>query len=128
MANEAAKKAAKEAVEEVNWTNYFASIVSVCPWSKAYWQAQKIDIVEWDNKHIPLNDFVARIYKAPQLTAKQLYNTMRKFNKLYDAEEWLYSHPKFKGHSTPIPVLIQQDYDVLAKARAQHKHKYNKQL
>jgi len=36
----------KEAVrkEEVNWTEYFASIVAVCPWSKAYWSKQKIDV------------------------------------------------------------------------------------
>jgi len=113
--------------EEVNWSEYFASIVAVCPWSKAYYRAQRIDIVNWDNKVIALQSpYVARIYKAPNMTARQLYNTARKHNKLYHNEEWLYSHPKFKGHSTPVPVLIQQDYDVLAQARTQHK--YKKQL
>jgi hypothetical protein len=126
VAKEAVKKAAKEAADEVNWAEYFTSIKSVCPWSRAYWSKQKIDIVDWTGTVYPLNGFVARVYKAPQLTAKELYNKMRRFNKLYDAEEWLYSHPKFKGHSTPIPVMIQQDYDVLARARAQHK--YKKQL
>ena len=113
--------------EEVNWSEYFASIVAVCPWSKAYYRAQRIDIVDWADKVIPLQSpYVARIYKAPNMTARQLYNTARKHNKLYNNEEWLYSHPKFKGHSTPVPVLIQQDYDVLAQARTQHK--YKKQL
>ena len=121
MENEAVKKAVKKAAVEVNWTEFFTSIKSVCPWSRAYWSKQKIDIVDWTGPVYPLQGFVARVYKAPQLTARQLYNTMRKFNKLYDDEEWLYSHSKFKGHSTPIPVLIQQDYDVLAKARAHHK-------
>ena len=121
MENEAVKKAVKKAAVEVNWTEFFTSIKSVCPWSRAYWSKQKIDIVDWTGTVYPLQGFVARVYKAPQLTARQLYNTMRKFNKLYDDEEWLYSHSKFKGHSTPIPVLIQQDYDVLAKARAHHK-------
>lgn len=102
--------------EEVNWSEYFASIVSVCPWSKAYWRAQKIDVVDWNNQVIPLDQYVARIYRT-EMTARQLYNTARKHNKLYEDEEWLYSHPKFGGHSTPIPVLIQQDYAVLAKAR-----------
>ena len=32
-------------------------------------------------------------------------------------EEWLYSHPRYGGHSTPVPVLIQQDYELLQKAR-----------
>ena len=121
MENEAVKKAVKKAAVEVNWTEYFTSIKSVCPWSRAYWSKQKIDIVDWTGTVYPLQGFVARVYKAPQLTARQLYNTMRKFNKLYDDEEWLDSHPGYGGHSTPIPVLIQQDYDVLAKARAHHK-------
>ena len=109
--------------EEVNWSEYFASIVSVCPWSKAYWSKQKIDIVDWRDEVIPLQEpYVARVYKT-EMTARELYNTARKHNRLYDDEEWLYSHPKFKGHSTPVPVLIQQDYDVLDKARAQHKYK-----
>lgn len=32
-------------------------------------------------------------------------------------EEWLFSHPMFKGHSTPVPILIQQDLESLTKAR-----------
>ena len=37
-------------------------------------------------------------------------------------EEWLYSHPTHGGHSTPVPVLIQQDYKILERAR-QHYYK-----
>ncbi len=116
-----------ESVSKREWTEYFASIVSVCPWSKAYWSKQKIDIKPWTGAILPLNQYVARMYTASQLTARELYNIMRKMNKDRDDEEWLYSHPKFKRHSTPIPVLIQQDYDILAQARhslKQHKYKY----
>lgn len=112
--------------EEVNWPQYFASIVGVCPWSKAYWYKQKIDIQPWTGTIQPLETYVARIYKYPTATARELYNLMRKFNRDRDDEEWLYSHPKFGGHSTPIPVLIQQDYEVLNRARSSQ-HKYNKQ-
>ena len=119
---------AKEAVNvsNIDWTEYFASIVSVCPWSKAYWSKQKIDIQPWTGTILPLNEYVARVYTAPQLTAWELYNMMRRLNRDRE-EEFLYSHPKFKGHSTPVPVLIQQDYEILAQARRslkQHKYKH----
>lgn len=122
MEKEAAKKAAKEVAEEVNWTDYFASIVSVCPWSKAYWAKQKIDVVRWEGVPYPLDGYVARMYIAYDKTPTQLKNIMKRHNDYFDDEEWLYSHPKFGGHSTPVPVLIQQDYDVLAKARSHHKY------
>ena len=63
---------AKEAVNvsNIDWTEYFASIVSVCPWSKAYWSKQKIDIQPWTGTILPLNEYVARVYTAPQLTAR----------------------------------------------------------
>lgn len=112
------KEAVKEAVEEVNWSEYFASIRSVCPWSRAYWARQQIHIDTWQDQVLPLQPpYVARIYLAPQLTARQLYNLQKRFNRIYPDQEWLYSHPKFRGHSTPIPVLIQQDFATLAKAR-----------
>ena len=28
-----------------------------------------------------------------------------------------FSHPMYKGHSTPVPILIQQDLELLTKAR-----------
>jgi hypothetical protein len=113
----------KKAADEVNWSDYFASIVSVCPWSKAYWQKQKIDICEWQEQIYPLGDYVARVYKLPNASAYKLNKLMKQFNEDRPKEEWLYSHPKFGRHSTPIPVLIQQDHQLLTDIRNNIKNK-----
>ena len=113
--------------EYTDWRTYFASIVGVCPWSQAYWKKHRIDIVDWDGDIRPLGKYVARVYQYPTASAYKLNKLMKQFNEERDDEEWLYSHPKFGGHSTPMPCLIQQDFDVLAKARQslkQHKYKY----
>ena len=113
----AAKKVEKEADVEVNWNQYFASIVSVCPWSKAYWAKQKIDICDWTGELKHLGDYVARVYKFANASDYKLNKLMKQFNKEREDEEWLYSHPKHGGHSTPVPVLIQQDFALLSKIR-----------
>jgi hypothetical protein len=58
------EKAAAEKKVNIDWSEYFASIVSVCPWSKSYWKQQKIDIQKWrgTNNIIPLDDYVARVW------------------------------------------------------------------
>ena len=109
---------AKEAVEEVNWTDYFASIVAVCPWSKKYWSQQRIDIVDCTGEILALDDYVARVYKHPTASARHLKKMMNLFNDEREDEEWLYSHPRYGGHSTPIGVLIQQDYALLSSIRS----------
>jgi len=45
---------------------------------------------------------------------------MERMNDTRLEEEWLFSHPIFKGHSTPVPILIQQDLEILSKARKTH--------
>ena len=42
-------------------------------------------------------------------------------NDIRHEEEWLFSHPMYKGHSTPVPILIQQDLEILTKARKEEK-------
>ena len=111
--------AAKKAAEEVNWTEYFATIVAVCPWSQAYWRKQKIDVCDWKGKVDALDDAVARIYLHPRASARLLKKMMNYFNDSRPNEEWLYSHPQYKGHSTPVGVLIQQDLATLTRARKQ---------
>ena len=111
----------KEAVrkEEVNWTEYFASIVAVCPWSKAYWSKQKIDIAKWtgtDNVK-PLGEYVARMWIHKNASGRQLCNLHHTMNEQRQDEEWLYSHKCYGGHSTPVPVLIQQDLKLLTQIR-----------
>ena len=105
--------------EEVNWTEYFASIVAVCPWSKAFWAKQKIDIQRWrgEQRITPLGDYVARMWLHPNASGRTLCNIHYRLNEQRTNEEWLYSHPQYRGHSTPTPVLIQQDITVLNNAR-----------
>ncbi len=104
-------------VSNVDWSSYFASIVSVCPWSGAYWRKQKIDVQFWTGKILPLNDYVARIYIHKNSSGRILKKIMERMNDTRPTEEWLFSHPMFKGHSTPVPILIQQDLESLTKAR-----------
>ena len=111
--------------QDVNWNQYFADIVSVCPWSKAYWQAQKIDVCRWRGEHkiTPLGKCVARMWIHPYASAKRLINIAARLNQTRTHEEWLYSHPVYRHNSTPVPTLIQQDLHTLTQARARNKQK-----
>lgn len=104
-------------VSNVDWPSYFASIVSVCPWSRAYWHKQKIDVQLWKSEILPLEDYVARMYIHKHASGRQLKKIMERMNEIRPEEEWLFSHPIFRGHSTPVPILIQQDLEILTKAR-----------
>jgi len=112
-----AKKAVS--VNNIDWGEYFASIVSVCPWSRAYWKQQKIQVTPWQGLRMvkELGDHVARIWIHKHASGRQLCNLHHRMNELRPHEEWLYSHPQYKGFSTPVPVLIQQNLEVLTKAR-----------
>ena len=102
---------------------YFASIVSVCPYSKMYWAKQKIDICDWTGERKELGDYVARVYKFKNASEYKLNKLMKQFNEEREDEEWLYSHPKHGGHSTPVPVLIQQKHELLTRIRDNMKGK-----
>ena len=107
-------------VSNVDWSSYFVSIVSVCPWSGAYWRKQKIDVQTWRGEILPLGYYVARIYTHKNASGRILKKIMERMNDTRLEEEWLFSHPIFKGHSTPVPILIQQDLEILSKARKTH--------
>ena len=109
-------------VNNVDWSSYFASVVSVCPWSGAYWRKQKIDVQLWDSVVLPLDEFVARMYIHKNASGRILKKIMERMNELRPEEEWLFSHPMYKGHSTPVPILIQQDLEILNKARKGREH------
>ena len=113
----AAEKAENES--SINWSEYFASIISVCPWSKSYWEKQSIDVQQWKGEHniTPLKNYVARMWIHKHASGRLLCKVHNRLNMLRLDEEWLYSHPCYGGHSTPIPVLIQQDLALLTKAR-----------
>ena len=112
---------AKEAasVSNIDWGEYFASIVSVCPWSRAYWKQQKIQVLPWRGSRMvqELDGYVARIWIHKHASGRQLCNLHHRMNEKRPHEEWLYSHPQYKGFSTPCPVLIQQNLETLTRAR-----------
>ena len=108
-----------ESVSKEDWSEYFASIISVCPWSKSYWKQQKIDVQQWKGEHniTPLKNNVARMWIHKHASGRLLCKVHNRLNVCREYEEWLYSHPCYGGHSTPIPVLIQQDLAILNAAR-----------
>ena len=118
------KKAAAADVDSIDWSEYFASIISVCPWSKSYWKQQKIDIQKWRGTKniIPLDDYVARVWIHKNASRRLLCKMHHIIAENRPNEEWLYSHPTHNTYgkwtySTLVPVLLQQDRFNLAKAR-----------
>ena len=101
----------------VDWHTYFESIKRVCPWSWAAWRKQEITIIEWRSHILPLGSFQARLYTTKQHNPRQLKKMCDRFNRERPHEEWLWSHPDFAFNSTPIAVFIQQDRQLLEKAR-----------
>jgi hypothetical protein len=106
--------------QDVDWDQYFESIVSVCPWSKAYWLAKRIDIVKWQDESsvVPLGELAARMWIYQGSYGTTLDAIAGRMNEKYPKEEWLYSHGK---HGTPVSVLIQQDRRLLTEARSKNK-------
>tara|TARA_R110002012_G_scaffold8754_1_gene40258 strand:+ start:960 stop:1322 length:363 start_codon:yes stop_codon:yes gene_type:complete len=104
---------------EVNWLEYYQSIAEVCPWSLGYYESGEIDHTDISATvgRMPLDGLTARVYYSKDWTASQLLSMADAYNDLYPEEEWLYSHPSYKGYSTPVPALIQQDRAILEEAR-----------
>lgn len=101
----------------VDWHSYFESISVVCPWSLGAWRREGIDIQQWCGEVNPLDTWEARIYLAPRHKPRQLKKMADKFNNTRPKEEWLWSHPDFGNHSTPVPCFIQQHRNVLENIR-----------
>jgi hypothetical protein len=110
---------------EVNWREYFASINHVCKWSLKYWDRGEIDVVKSPKRfrYQPLQKAVARVYYNTEWTSRQLEELADAHNAKYPDEEWLWSSPEYKGNSTPVPVVIQQDRGLLEQARREYKQK-----
>ena len=77
----------------------------------------KIDIQVWKGKPRDLEDNLAIVYVHKHASSRLLNKIADRMMSARPAEEWLYSHPRFKGHSTEVPVLIQQDLAHLSRAR-----------
>ncbi len=110
---------AADVAHNINWSEYFASIHSVCPWSGAYWRKQKIDVQVWKGTEniIPLDDYVARIWIHKHASSRLLEKMHHRIAEFRSQEEWLYSHPINGKKSSPVPVFLQQDRHTLEKAR-----------
>ncbi len=104
-------------VAEVDWSEYFMSIQSVCPWSIQAFQHNLIDITTWQGQAKPLDSKLARIYIC-KLNSRRLKKLATKLENQDLESEWLWSHPCFREYSTPMPCLIQQNRQHLARIRA----------
>jgi len=111
------RKKAVEADVAVDWGAYFESIKGVCPWSWSAWQTGAIEISHWHSQVKELKNYKARLYIAPKHKPRQLKKICSRLNLTRTHEEWLWSHPSFAHNSTPVPVFIQQDRQLLEKAR-----------
>ena len=112
----------KRKLVEVNWCEYFQQIQGVCPWSYSAWKNIRIDIVVWQGTVEPLDAHDARVYVHINASPRLLNKWADKLNAQHTEYEFLWSHPKYKGDSAPLPCLIQQDRAVLKQLR----HKFNK--
>lgn len=99
----------------VDWTEYFARIRPVCPWSGAAWRRDQIDIVR-TRQILPLGQYRARIYLF-DLSRRRL----KKLAALRDSgpDEWLWSEPGYGASGAPVPCLIQQNRAELDRLRQQ---------
>ena len=104
----------------VDWEGYFKSIRAVCPWSWAAWRKGAIDVRLWDGEIYPLGSWEARVYICVNTSPRKLKKQMDKLNYYRPEDEWLFSHPRYKGHSSPVPILIQQDHATLENIRKNH--------
>ena len=100
--------------DAVDWNEYFYSIKSQCPWSWAAWRRSQIEIKPWQGRLEPLGQLQARVYTI-DLNPRRLKKLAGKLD--HGADEILWSHPRYKKYSTPVPVLIQQDRQYLNQLR-----------
>jgi len=91
-----------------DWLLYFDSIRSVCPWSYPAYARGEIDIVK-GCKIRPLTPYRARVYLLPSWSPRRIKKLATRLENQDDIYEWLWSHPRYGIHSSPIGCLIQQD-------------------
>lgn len=93
----------------VDWSQYFQQIQTECPWSWAAWRRGEIWIGTRGDLVKPLDAYQARMYVIKRITPRQLKKLANRLDQIDTVNEWLWSHPRYKKFSTPVPVLIQQD-------------------
>lgn len=103
-----------EKVEDVNWSEYFKSIRVECPWSWAAYQRGLIDIVNWEDRVIPLGSYAARVYVIED-TEEVIQGLCQSLD--YGVDEWLFSYPGYGPWAAPVGILIQQNRQQLNDIR-----------
>ncbi len=96
------------AAEAVDWSQYFQSIKTQCPWSLAAFNKGRIDITV-NKRPQPLGEYEARVYIIKNINPRRLKKLCNKLDKTDPDNEWLWSHPRYRKYSTPVPVMIQQN-------------------
>lgn len=117
------RKKQRRSQEEVNWCEYFQQIQGVCPWSYSAWKKDTIDIVDWQGSIRDLGGYSARVYIHVNASPRLLNKWADKLNLQYAQYEFLWSHPRYKGDSAPVPCIIQQDRHQLNSIRRKLEHK-----
>ena len=113
-------------LDEDEWTAYFEKISDVCPWSLEAWNNNEIRVFESFEKVRPLIGKKAHLYLLPYFSDDDLYELAEDLNDVYEEYEFLWSHPDFtKGgnRAAPVPVLIQQDRELLEYLRGNKQKK-----
>jgi hypothetical protein len=110
--------------EADKWSEYFASIRGVCPWSYSAHRKGEIDFHSYSKDYapFPLEHFQARVVLCPGKKIRWLKKRAEYFMELDPQNEWLYSHPNYP-QGAPIPCLIQQDQEHLDSLRKQFQSK-----
>lgn len=83
----------------------------------------RIRIETWHSHILRLENNLAIVYTAPNHKPRQLKRITDRLNRTYAEYEFLWSHPKYGGNSTPIPAIIQQDAQTLEKIRFRMENK-----
>lgn len=104
--------------QSVDWTAYFKSIRSECPWSHRAHEQGLIDIVFYTGDILPLGKYSARVYVV-DLEDSALEALAEALD--HGEDEWLFSYPGYGEWATPQAVLIQQNRHELNQIRSRLK-------
>ena len=102
---------------------YLKSITDVCPFSLKYFDKGEIPILQYSEILVrelyeELDNYPAILFKVhTSICRKTLESTAHELADEYPDAEWFWSHPSEGGTSTPVPVLIMQNREHLAKTR-----------
>jgi hypothetical protein len=120
----------KEAVKKDSlWLPYFQSIKNNCPWSLKAYMKEKILFLDWSDttyltwtKLFQSTKYEAFVFKCNEKSVEWLEAITQNLNDLEDGNEYLWSHPEEGGESTPVPVVICQDEQMLNELREKLDH------